>query len=754
MQPQETAKPLVDRILAQPLQFQVATKPDILEENLGSYIVIGKSSIDGSTGTTGTGMDVNNGGALQSQQTSFTGSKLGNGKGKTWKSMPRSFSEALEMYTAKKPVANVDADLSDGKYASSNSSRSSYQGNDEDEDDGVSANDSSSELSSESANDEFHEAQEYAEMRSDGESEDVGEDVGEGIGEDVGEDIGEDVGDDVGKDLGEDEQFPNEHSADVDNDDDDNDDDENNKDHEENDLKASGSDQTEDEDFRDDEDQNEHENALSGSEDSDSSIADSEKLGLIREAQEYAQMDASDLAAVPEPVEKEEEEDEGAAEDELKHKLPQSKRPSPTPPTVLSDIDQFYQFNENFNDRGSNKSTRILKNWGPQLTKLRPKGLLNHGVTCYTNAAVQAMIHIPAIQHYLFDVLRGEYKSTIKPQSVTHVLAETTKKMLSQESSKSQFINPKKLIGRLDDINCMMSEWQQEDSHEYFMSLMSRLQEDGVPRGHKLTESIMYDIFGGLLRQEVTCKSCGQVSKTEQPIYDLSLHLKGKKNPETTGSINADSEDEPQRRFSIEKSIRDFFNPELIKADKATKEGYFCEKCQKTTNASKHNFILRAPETLLVHLKKFRFNGTSSSKMKQAVSYPMFLDLTEFCEDAQKSTPVKYQLVSVVVHEGRSLSSGHYIAHCKQPDGSWVTYDDEYINKISERQILKEPGAYYLVYTRLTHKSIPLSAPSGTSGSETARPSGYSTNSSSSSGSKKKKKNKGKNKSKKRRLDN
>ena len=29
----------------------------------------------------------------------------------------------------------------------------------------------------------------------------------------------------------------------------------------------------------------------------------------------------------------------------------------------------------------------------------------------------------------------------------------------------------------------MMSEWQQEDSHEYYMSLISRLQEDSTPKG-------------------------------------------------------------------------------------------------------------------------------------------------------------------------------------------------------------------------------------------------------------------------------
>ncbi|QLG74254.1 hypothetical protein HG535_0G01380 [Zygotorulaspora mrakii] len=400
-------------------------------------------------------------------------------------------------------------------------------------------------------------------------------------------------------------------------------------------------------------------------------------------------------------------------EEELTHKLPLAQRLE-SGPTQADDISEFYQFNENVDDRGSSFPSRIVKNWGPALTVLKPRGLLNHGVTCYTNAAVQAMIHIPAIQHYLFDILRGKYDDTIDRHSVSYVLAETSRKMWlpqdkSRKKSSSYFINPKKLLARLDDINCMMSEWQQEDSHEYFMSLMSRLQEDSVPRGHKMTESIVYDIFGGLLKQKVACKSCGYVSETEQPFYDLSLHLKGKKilqqtaSSSSTSSINSENGDSTHKKFSIEKSIKEFFNTELIKVDKE-KKGYVCENCKKTTNALKHNLIIRAPETLLIHLKKFRFNGTSSSKMKQAVSYPMFLDLTEYCDKV--SLPVKYQLTTVVVHEGRSLSSGHYIVHCRQPDGSWATYDDEYINKISEKDVLKEANAYYLLYTRLTPRKV------------------------------------------------
>ncbi|KAK6465246.1 Dot4 protein [Scheffersomyces coipomensis] len=381
--------------------------------------------------------------------------------------------------------------------------------------------------------------------------------------------------------------------------------------------------------------------------------------------------------------------------------------------------EHFYMINENSNDKGSNDSTRIYKNW-KNLTKKKPIGLINHGVTCYMNSAIQAMIHIPAIQHYLTDVNTGKYNKILKPRSVTHVLADLSRKMWNLDGGNqklSKFINPKKLIGRLDEINCMMSQWQQEDSHEYFMSLMSRLQEDSTPKGKKLNESIIYDIFGGLLRQKITCNSCNNVSITKQEFYDLSLGLNKRKQQQLLPSNNS-SINEPyipsSNKYSIGKSIRDFFSNELIKVDKndLKNSGYYCENCKKRTMANKISFIERSPETLTIHLKRFKFNGNSSSKVKQSINYSKFLDLSKYClnedvdddEEEEEQPQAMYQLLSVLVHEGRSISSGHYIAHCLQPDGSWGSYDDEYINKIDERMALNDPSAYVLIYTKLTPK--------------------------------------------------
>ncbi|KAG7193945.1 uncharacterized protein KQ657_005144 [Scheffersomyces spartinae] len=355
-------------------------------------------------------------------------------------------------------------------------------------------------------------------------------------------------------------------------------------------------------------------------------------------------------------------------------------------------LEGFYDLNLNPNDHGSNGSTRIIKHWR-EYSDRKPWGLLNEGVTCYMNSAIQAFVHIPAMQHYLNQIFTGKLGKEHKEKSnVTYTLAELSNSMWNPKlrSKQHPYIYPKRMIHRLHQINCMMSQWQQEDSHEYFMSLMSRLQEDLTPKGHKLNESIIYEIFGGLLNQKITCLKCQGVSETKQEFYDLSLGLNKKKS----------------HPYLLEKSLTDFFSNELIKTDKKDKlTGYYCSKCEMNTNANKISTIDISPEYLTIHLKRFKFDGNALSKLKQSISYPNYLDLTKYqTEDQQMPLSLKYKLMSVIVHEGRNVTLGHYVAHCLQPDGTWATYDDEYINKIAQEQALSDPAAYVLVYGKLTAK--------------------------------------------------
>jgi ubiquitin carboxyl-terminal hydrolase 10 len=331
---------------------------------------------------------------------------------------------------------------------------------------------------------------------------------------------------------------------------------------------------------------------------------------------------------------------------------------------------------------------RIKKAWD-DITRA-PLGLDNRGVTCYMNAAIQAIIHVPAMAHYLQALYKGNHKQAVSQSSVSHDFAHLYNR-LTGEGTKRKSVYPGKLIRRLDDINCMMSEWQQEDSHEYFMSLMGRLQEDTVPKGQKLNSSIIHDIFGGNINQKVTCQNCSHISTTHQDFYDLPVSFSARERREG-------------RRFTLEGSIKDFFSPELIKPDAKHNSGYQCDKCKRVTRATKRNMINDAPEYLAVHIKRFKFQGSSSQKLKEPMAYPLELDLSAY---SVKNEQIHYRLDSVIVHEGRHVSSGHYIALCRQPNGTWAEYDDETIRPISEKFALKQESAYMLMYSRVDH-STPL----------------------------------------------
>lgn len=346
---------------------------------------------------------------------------------------------------------------------------------------------------------------------------------------------------------------------------------------------------------------------------------------------------------------------------------------------------EFYDINELSTDSGSRKGSKVSKSW--KGISQAPIGLINRGVTCYMNSAIQALVHLPAMAHYLLDIQKGKYKSTISRNSVSQEFSNLYVR-LTDKASRKKAVYPSRIVARLEDINCMMSEWNQEDAHEYFMSFISRLQEDSVPKGQKLNSSILHDMFGGQLIQRVKCGSCGHESVTHQDFYDLPVTFSSKE-MKKTGS------------YTLKRAIKDFFSPERIRSDENS--GYTCEKCKQRSNAIKQSRIEHAPEYLTVHMKRFKYSGRSGQKVKEAMTYPVQFDIDEYTVNEDR--PVRYKLMAVIVHEGRSLSSGHYIAYCRQPNGeTWAEYDDEMIRKVSEKTVLSQESAYMLVYSRLAVK--------------------------------------------------
>lgn len=356
----------------------------------------------------------------------------------------------------------------------------------------------------------------------------------------------------------------------------------------------------------------------------------------------------------------------------------------------------FYDVNEKEDDTGSRQKSRIVKSWSSAL-KRTPVGLLNRGVTCYMNSAIQVIFHLPAMAQYLHDLAQGKYSDSVLRSTVSMELAQLHQRCVDEKSSRKKHVYPARLISRLFDINCMMSEWEQEDSHEYFMSLINRLQEDSTPKGVKLNASIIHEILGGTLTQKVKCQNCNEVSTTQQDFMDLSISF-------------SSWESKNRRPYTVERSIKEYFMPEVIEAEKDNKEsGYSCEKCKQLSSARKEWRIQDAPEYLTVHIKRFAYADKHSKKVKDAIKYPLDLDLTKFSV-GNNGVPIMYRLVAVLVHEGRTVTSGHYTAYCRQPNGKWAEYDDECVRTVSPQTVLNQSSAYMLVYSRLLQKPETLRA--------------------------------------------
>lgn len=425
----------------------------------------------------------------------------------------------------------------------------------------------------------------------------------------------------------------------------------------------------------DDSEESDNESPAFGTEPEDEEVSssDSDDDGELETIQ-FGNED-SDKSEEEESEEEEEEEEEEKVETEQVH-------------YKLLDI------NEDANDKGSRPDSTICKSWGPGARA--PRGLLNTGVTCYMNTAIQAMLHVPPFSNFLINVQKKKIPE-ISNKSVTKELAQLQHKLL--DASITRNIYPAAIIRRLDDINPMMSMWQQEDSHEYFMSLLSRVQEDTVPPGKKLRTSILHEIFGGTYEQKVTCQSCKTVSTTHQDFYDLPVSFSNK-------------ERKAHGKYTLGGSVNEFFSPAYIKPDKSKKGGYDCEVCKKLTTAVAVSKIEEPSEYLPVNIKRFNFKEKSSRKIKDPIDYPLELDLTE--HSTTPNIPLKYKLISVTLHEGRTTSSGHYVAFCHQPNNSWALYDDESVRRVTENVVLRhKEDAYFLIYARLTPVQVasPTKAP-------------------------------------------
>jgi ubiquitin carboxyl-terminal hydrolase 4/11/15 len=149
--------------------------------------------------------------------------------------------------------------------------------------------------------------------------------------------------------------------------------------------------------------------------------------------------------------------------------------------------------------------------------------------------------------------------------------------------------------------------------------------------------------------------------------------------------------------ISLQDCLAEFTKEEQLGED----DLWYCPRCKKHQQATKKFDLWKAPDILVVHLKRFSNSRMLRDKIDTFVDFPLYnLDLTELVEErkvaqnllaegldiaelglSQPDEDLVYDLYAVDEHIG-GLGGGHYRAFAlNHLDGKWYHFDDSFVTE-------------------------------------------------------------------------
>jgi len=137
-----------------------------------------------------------------------------------------------------------------------------------------------------------------------------------------------------------------------------------------------------------------------------------------------------------------------------------------------------------------------------------------------------------------------------------------------------------------------------------------------------------------------------------------------------------------------------------------------CSCCGAKVCAKKQLRLSKLPTVLIVHLKRFEWDGsalTNTVKKKDRVVFPCGpleqLDMEPFLVEDSNVDSSTYRLAAVVQHHGACMHGGHYTAVARhQSTDQWYLFDDAAtpvrLNAAELHANVVNSTAYMLLYQR------------------------------------------------------
>lgn len=328
-------------------------------------------------------------------------------------------------------------------------------------------------------------------------------------------------------------------------------------------------------------------------------------------------------------------------------------------------------------------------------------GLANLGNTCYLNATLQVLVHVPPLVRFVLQqppaVPSGDRPATEKEVQAAedaelYAAARRVFALTWAHAGRSMVVSPGELVGALRPPlarHGIANVRDQSDAHELYCILADAMC-SGAP-----DRRAMADVLCGSTQQLVRCETCGATSTQVTPFTTLDIDLGAdprEGTPATVGEL-----------------LRRSFAPERVAP-------WTCDACGRARSAAKITRLWALPAALIVCIKRTVGAGAWDVSRRpvlpeETLSRSLLARLaapgSPAASGIDRQRGVRYRLSGVVCHFGNQ-GGGHYTALVRHPEaqeagdsGSWLAYDDESVHRVGALPEGAHASCYMLAYARL-----------------------------------------------------
>ncbi|OUM68702.1 hypothetical protein PIROE2DRAFT_68006 [Piromyces sp. E2] len=297
-----------------------------------------------------------------------------------------------------------------------------------------------------------------------------------------------------------------------------------------------------------------------------------------------------------------------------------------------------------------------------------------------------------AMEYYRFlSTIWNEHLPVVSPTNIKDVISNFNSEFKGSDQHDSQEFLSCILDGLHEDLNVarkkskmeiedIRKRHSQEEKREEKENLaLQELQDNYWKRYIDFNYSIIVTTFQGQYMSSLTCSRCKKSSRTFNSLMYLSVPI-------------------PNNATNLYHCLDKYIEVEHLDGNDA----WSCPNCKIKVSATKQLILSKLPSIMMIHLKRFYYQGPFKDKITKNITFPLKnLDLEKYtypfkCNDNK----YKYNLFAISNHYG-TLSGGHYTAFVKdRRTNNWISFDDSRISDISESKIMTN-AAYILFYERV-----------------------------------------------------